>query len=73
MKKIVATLSVLALTATSALAGGLAEPVMEPEVVEAATSSSSAGIIVPLLLLLLIAAAASGGGGRGNMESALVQ
>jgi hypothetical protein len=47
--------------ATSALAGGMAEPTMEPEVVAAATSSSSAGIIVPILLILLIAAAASGG------------
>jgi hypothetical protein len=65
MKKI-AIFAALTLTATSAVAGGLAEPVMEPEVVQAATSSSSAGIIVPLLLLLLIAAAASGGGGRGG-------
>lgn len=67
MKRLAIALSVLALSAGSALAGGLAEPVMEPEVVEAATSSSSAGIIVPLLLLLLIAAAASSSsnGGRG--------
>lgn len=70
---LIAGTAAFALTATSALAGGLAEPVMEPDVVEAATSSSSAGIIVPLLLLLLIAAAASGGGGggRGPIETAL--
>jgi hypothetical protein len=40
-------------------AGGMAEPVMEPEVVAEAASSSSAGIIIPILLLLLIAAAVS--------------
>jgi hypothetical protein len=47
----------------AAQAGGMAEPIMEPAVVEAATSSSSGGLVVPLLLILLIAAAASGGGG----------
>jgi hypothetical protein len=68
MKTIATALSALALTAGSALAGGLAEPVMEPEVVEAATSSSSAGIIVPLLLLLLIAAAASSSSNGGSIS-----
>ncbi len=52
-----------ALSIGAAQAGGMAEPVMEPAVVEAATSSSSGGLIVPLLLLLIIAAAASGGSG----------
>ena len=61
MKKIVLA-AIATLSATTAFAGGMAEPVMEPAVVEAATTSSSAGIIVPLLLLLLIAAAASSGG-----------
>lgn len=60
-KLFVTTAAALALSALAAQAGGLGEPIMEPEVVEAATSSSAAGIIVPLLLLLLIAAAASGG------------
>ena len=61
MRKILITTSaVLALSAMAAQAGGLGEPIMEPEVVEAATSSSSAGIIIPILLLLLIVAAASG-------------
>ncbi len=61
MKKL-ALAAMSLVTGSAAFAGGLAEPVMEPEVVEAATSSSSAGIIVPIILLLLIAAAASGGG-----------
>ena len=66
MRKILITTSaVLALSVMAAQAGGLGEPIMEPEVVEAATSSSSAGIIIPILLLLLIVAAASGNSGGG--------
>lgn len=42
-------------------AGGMAEPVMEPAIIETATTSSASGLIVPLLLLLVIAAAASSG------------
>ena len=62
MRKILITSSaVLALSAMAASAGGLGEPIMDPDVVEAATSSSAGGIIVPILLLLLIAAAVSGG------------
>ena len=53
--------AVFALTVGASNAGGLGEPVMEPEVVEANTSSSAGGLVVPLLLLLLIAAAVSGG------------
>lgn len=60
-KLLITTSAVLALSVMSASAGGLGEPIMEPEVVEAATSSSAGGIIVPILLLLLIAAAVSGG------------
>jgi hypothetical protein len=58
MKKI-ALAAVLSVAATTAFAGGMAEPIMEPEIVKAATSSSSGGLIIPLLLLLVIAAAAS--------------
>ncbi len=59
MKKI-ALAAALTLAATSAFAGGMAEPVMEEAPVEAKSASSSAGgIIVPLLVLLLVAAAAS--------------
>jgi hypothetical protein len=58
MKKI-ALAAALSLAATSAFAGGMAEPTMEPEVVAAATSSSAGGVVVPLLLLLVIAAAAA--------------
>ena len=58
MKKL-ALAAAMSVAATTAFAGGMAEPVMEPAVVEAETSSSAGGIIVPLLLLLLIAAAAA--------------
>jgi FtsH-binding integral membrane protein len=62
MKKI-ALAAALSLATTSAFAGGMAEPVMEPEVVAAKTSSSAGGIIVPLLLLLVVAAAIAGSNG----------
>ena len=58
MKKL-ALAAALTAVATTAFAGGMAEPVMEPEIVQAATSSSAGGVIVPLLLLLVLAAAAS--------------
>lgn len=58
MKKL-ALAAALTVAANTAFAGGMVEPVMEPEVVKASTSSSAGGIVVPLLLLLVIAAAAS--------------
>ena len=57
MKKI-ALAAAFTLAASTAFAGGVAEPVVEP--VDAATTSSSAGgMVVPLLLLLVVAAVAS--------------
>lgn len=58
MKKI-ALATALTFGASVAMAGGLAEPIMEPEVVEAQTSSSAPGIVIPLLLLVVVAAAAA--------------
>ena len=55
MKKL-SLAAVLSLGATSAFAGGLAEPIVDAPVVAAATSSS-AGILVPLILLVLVGAA----------------
>jgi hypothetical protein len=67
MRKILVLSTALTLGALpAAYAGGFAEPVMEPEVIEEATSSSSGGIIVAVLLLLLLAAAASGDSGSGG-------
>jgi len=58
MKKL-ALAAALTVAASTAFAGGMAEPVMEPTIVAAETSSSAGGIVVPLLLLLVIAAAVS--------------
>jgi len=58
MKKI-ALAAVVTMTATAAFAGGMADPIIEPEVIETATSSSSGGLIIPLLLIAVAAAAAS--------------
>ena len=55
MKKL-ALATAVSLTASTAFAGGMAEPVMEPApVVE--KSSSSSGWVVPVILLLVVAAA----------------
>lgn len=58
MKKL-ALAAVISLSASTAFAGGMAEPVMEPEVMVEEASSSSGNIVVPLLVVLLLAAAAS--------------
>ena len=51
--------------ASPAFAGGMAEPIIEPEVIVEDTSSSAGGIIIPILLLILIAAAISSTNGNG--------
>ncbi|RMH43440.1 MAG: hypothetical protein D6688_09075 [Alphaproteobacteria bacterium] len=56
MKKI-ALAAAFTLAATSAFAGNMAEPVMEPEVIVEDTSSSSPGVVVAVLGLILLAAA----------------
>jgi len=58
MKKL-ALAAAFAATASTAFAGGYAEPVIEPEVIVQDTSSSAQGVIVPLLALILVAAVAS--------------
>ena len=58
MKKI-ALAAALTVAASTAFAGGMVEPTMEPEVVAQSTSSSASGIVVPLLLLVVLAAAVS--------------
>jgi hypothetical protein len=60
MKKLVLA-AALTGAASTAFAGGMAEPVPEMPVdtVVEGTSSSAAGIIVPLLLLVLVLAASA--------------
>lgn len=58
MKRIflAATMSAALVTA-QAHAGGMAEPMMEPEVIVEEAASSSGGFVVPLILLALVALA----------------
>ncbi len=58
MKKL-ALAAVITVAASTAYAGGLSAPIIEPEVIVQDTSGSSAGgIVVPLILLALVAAVA---------------
>ena len=56
MKKIVLAAALTAFAST-AFAGAVSEPVIEPVVIVEETSSSSNGILLPLILLALVAAA----------------
>jgi hypothetical protein len=61
MKKI-ALAAALSVAASTAFAGGMAQPIMEAPIVAAPaapTSSSNGGLLIPLLLLLVLAAAAA--------------
>ena len=60
--KLIFIATTVALTSTMAFAGNLVEPMLEPEVVEAATTGSGGGLLVPILMLVLLAAAISSGG-----------
>lgn len=53
----------LSMISTPVLAGGMAEPMMEPEVVVEESTGSSGGFVVPLILLALIVAIASSSDG----------
>ena len=54
MKKFALAVAVAAF-ATSASAGGLDDPIVEPDVIETTTGSGDHGWLVPLFLVLLIA------------------
>ena len=55
MKKLVIA-AALAGFASTASAGNIAEPVVEPVIIEETESGSSGGILLPALLLVLVAA-----------------
>lgn len=55
MKKLVLAAALTA-GASTAFAGSVADPVVEPAVVVEEAASSSAGVIVPLLIVALVAA-----------------
>ncbi|MGI9389893.1 MAG: hypothetical protein ACR2O1_07540 [Boseongicola sp.] len=58
----------ITLVSSQVSAGGLAEPMMEPEVIEESSTASS-GFIFPLLLLAIIAAVASSSGSSAPVEA----
>ncbi len=61
MKKLVLAAALTAVAST-AFAGSMEAPVMEPEIiVEESTGTSAGGLVVPLLLLLVIGAVAAAG------------
>jgi len=70
--RVIFTLAAIAALSTSpAVAGGLAQPAVDPEVVMnpdavAGQTVGSGGFIVPLVLLAVIVAAASNSGGGGS-------
>ncbi len=56
--KSIALAAAISLAATSAFAGALSDPVMEPVVVEdAASSASGGGALIPLIVMLVLWAA----------------
>jgi len=59
MKKLALAAVLSAVASTSAFAGGLEEPIVEPVIIEEDTSGTNAGWVVPVVLLALIAVAAS--------------
>jgi len=58
MKKLVLAVAMTALAST-AMAGSLADPVIEAPVIIEEAASSSSGALLPLILLVVIAAAVS--------------
>ena len=55
-------LMAIMISATSVSAGGMAEPVMAPEVIAEESSASSGGFLVPLVLLAVLVALVSNSG-----------
>ena len=59
MKKF-ALAAAFGVAASTAFAGNISEPVMEPVIImEETASSSDGGLILPLMILILVAAASS--------------
>ena len=67
-KPVTAIAAGIAMAASQVNAGGLAEPVMEPEVIEEA-SATSGGFIIPLVILAIIVAVVSSSSGSTPVES----
>jgi len=59
IRTLLASAAVAALATLPALAGGMAEPVMEPEIIVEESTGTGGGWVVPLVLIAVIAAVAS--------------
>jgi len=59
MKKIALAAALSVAAATTAHAGGLEEPVVEPVIIEEDTSGTNAAWVIPVILIALVAAAAA--------------
>ena len=77
MKTVLASTCAAMLLASSAVAGGMAEPIeMAPvEIIEdtAGSAGSSGGLIVPLILIALIAAAVGSSDSGSSLASELIE
>lgn len=58
-KTVFAVAAIAGLTASTAFAGGMEEPMMEPEIVVEESTGSSGGFVLPLMLIAIVAAIAS--------------
>ena len=74
MRKTTITLAAIAgLSASTAFAGGMAEPMMEPEVISEEAAASSGGYVLPLILLAILVGIASGSSDGGSELSAIAK
>ncbi len=69
MKKFIATVAVASFVATSAFAGSLVEPEMEPMVEVMEEESNSSGLLLPLLAIVAIGLLISNSGSDEEEES----
>ena len=59
MKKLALAAALTVAASTTAFAGGLEEPIVEPVIIEEDTSGTGAAWVIPVVLLALIGAAAA--------------
>jgi hypothetical protein len=62
MRTLIASAAIAGVLTAPALAGGMAEPVMEPEIIVEESTGTGSGWVVPLILIAIIAAVASSSG-----------
>jgi hypothetical protein len=63
IRTLLASAAIAGIATLPAFAGGMAEPVMEPEIIVEESTGTGGGWVVPLVLLAVVAAVASSSGG----------